>query len=49
MSIREKLKRKSGVVVGEDVLHIFEYAREKSFALPAIVRFFEVSLVNESR
>ncbi|KAH7026637.1 uncharacterized protein B0I36DRAFT_352470 [Microdochium trichocladiopsis] len=31
-----KLSRKTGVIVGDDVLALFEYAREKKFAIPAI-------------
>lgn len=37
MGVLEKLSRKSGVIVGDDVLRLFEYAQEKQFALPAIV------------
>ena len=40
MGALEKLSRKTGVIVGDDVLHLFEYAQEKGFAIPAIVRFF---------
>ena len=32
------LSRKSGVIVGDDVLKLFNYAQEKNFAIPAIVR-----------
>ena len=31
------LKRKTGVIVGDDVLALFNYAQEKKFAIPAIV------------
>ena len=31
------LKRKTGVIVGDDVLHLFNYAQEHKFAIPAIV------------
>jgi len=31
------LKRKTGVIVGDDVLALFKYAQEKKFAIPAIV------------
>jgi len=31
-----KLSRKTGVIVGDDVLALFEYAREHKFAIPAI-------------
>ncbi|KAH6970800.1 fructose-bisphosphate aldolase [Ilyonectria sp. MPI-CAGE-AT-0026] len=36
MGATDVLTRKSGVIVGDDVLHLFEYAREKQFAIPAI-------------
>lgn len=38
MGVLDKLSRKSGVIVGDDVLRLFEYAQEKQFAIPAIVR-----------
>lgn len=31
------LSRKTGVIVGDDVLALFEYAQKKKFAIPAIV------------
>lgn len=31
------LSRKTGVIVGDDVLKLFKYAQEKKFAIPAIV------------
>lgn len=37
MGVLEKLNRKAGVIVGDDVLRLFEYAQQKEFALPAIV------------
>lgn len=37
MAITDVLSRKSGVIVGDDVLRLFEYAREHKFAIPAIV------------
>ncbi|PHH76001.1 hypothetical protein CDD82_4186 [Ophiocordyceps australis] len=36
MGVTEVLKRKTGVIVGDDVLRLFEYAREHKFAVPAI-------------
>lgn len=36
------LKRNTGVIVGDDVLALFNYAQEKKFAIPAIVRGFPV-------
>ncbi|RAL01707.1 fructose-bisphosphate aldolase FBA1 [Aspergillus ibericus CBS 121593] len=36
MGVLEQLSRKSGVIVGDDVLRLFEYAKEKGFAIPAI-------------
>lgn len=38
MGVQDVLSRKTGVIVGDDVLRLFEYAREHGFALPAIVR-----------
>lgn len=37
MGLLEQLSRKSGVIVGDDVLRLFQYAQEKNFAVPAIV------------
>jgi fructose-bisphosphate aldolase class II len=37
MSVVDVLSRKSGVIVGDDVLHLFEYAQANQFAIPAIV------------
>ncbi|KAJ5155566.1 hypothetical protein N7492_008369 [Penicillium capsulatum] len=36
MGVLEKLNRKAGVIVGDDVLRLFEYAQEQKFAIPAI-------------
>ena len=36
MGAQEVLKRKAGVLYGEDVLKLFKYAQEKTFAIPAI-------------
>ncbi|KAL4866154.1 hypothetical protein BDV12DRAFT_199475 [Aspergillus spectabilis] len=36
MGVLEKLSRKAGVIVGDDVLRLFEYAQEHNFAVPAI-------------
>ncbi|PGH27432.1 fructose-bisphosphate aldolase 1 [Polytolypa hystricis UAMH7299] len=36
MGAQDVLSRKSGVIVGDDVLRLFEYAREHVFAIPAI-------------
>lgn len=36
MSVLDVLTRKSGVIVGDDVLKLFTYAREHKFAIPAI-------------
>ena len=38
MGIQDVLSRKTGVIVGDDVLAAFKYAQEKKFAIPAIVR-----------
>ena len=37
MGVLEKLDRKTGVIVGDDLIRLFEYAQEKQFAIPAIV------------
>lgn len=37
MGATDVLSRKTGVIYGDDVLRLFEYAREKQFAIPAIV------------
>ncbi|ODV91361.1 hypothetical protein CANCADRAFT_122941 [Tortispora caseinolytica NRRL Y-17796] len=34
-SVLDVLERKSGVIVGDDVLNLFKYAREHGFAIPA--------------
>lgn len=36
MGAQDVLSRKSGVIVGDDVLALFEYARKNQFAIPAI-------------
>ncbi|KAG6362102.1 hypothetical protein INS49_010331 [Diaporthe citri] len=36
MGAQDVLSRKSGVIVGDDVLALFKYAREHQFAIPAI-------------
>ncbi|KAF2016163.1 hypothetical protein BU24DRAFT_370086 [Aaosphaeria arxii CBS 175.79] len=36
MGVQDVLKRKSGVIVGDDVVALFKYAQEKGFAIPAI-------------
>jgi fructose-bisphosphate aldolase class II len=38
MGASDVLSRKTGVIVGDDVLALFKYARENKFAIPAIVR-----------
>jgi len=35
MGVQDVLTRKTGVIVGDDVLKLFEYAREHEFAIPA--------------
>jgi fructose-bisphosphate aldolase class II len=37
MGVQDVLSRKSGVIVGDDVLRLFEYAQEHLFAIPAVV------------
>lgn len=36
MGAQDVLSRKAGVIVGDDVLALFKYAREHEFAIPAI-------------
>jgi fructose-bisphosphate aldolase class II len=36
MGATDVLSRKTGVIVGDDVTKLFEYAREHQFAIPAI-------------
>ncbi|MBY8978628.1 class II fructose-bisphosphate aldolase, partial [Rhodobacteraceae bacterium NNCM2] len=36
MGCTDVLSRKSGVIVGDDVLNLFKYAQEHNFAIPAI-------------
>ncbi|KAG5296715.1 fructose 1,6-biphosphate aldolase [Histoplasma ohiense] len=36
MSVKDVLSRKTGVIVGDDVLRLFEHAHEKGYAIPAI-------------
>lgn len=37
MGALDQLSRKAGVITGDDVLRLFEYAQEKKFAIPAVV------------
>lgn len=37
MGVQEVLSRKSGVIVGDDCLKLFEYAQQHTFAIPAVV------------
>ena len=37
VGVLEKLSRKTGVIVGDDVLRLFEHAQEKNYAIPAVV------------
>lgn len=36
MGVQDVLSRKTGVIVGDDVLRLFKYAKEHNFAIPAI-------------
>lgn len=36
MGVQDVLSRKTGVIVGDDVLALFKYAREHEFAVPAV-------------
>lgn len=44
MGVTDVLSRKTGVIVGDDVLALFKYAREHQFAIPAIVSSSENEL-----
>lgn len=44
MGCQDVLTRKTGVIVGDDVLKLFNYAQEKGFAIPAVVSFRTGSL-----
>jgi fructose-bisphosphate aldolase class II len=37
MGAKDVLSRKTGVIVGDDVMKLFNYAQEHKFAIPAIV------------
>jgi fructose-bisphosphate aldolase, class II len=52
MGAKDVLTRKTGVIVGDDVLNLFKYAKEKGFAIPAIVSdssFFRFLSTDRSR
>lgn len=49
MGVLEQLSRKSGVIVGDDVLRLFEYAKQNGFAIPAIVSFYVNGVYNWNR
>ena len=40
MGVKDVLTRKTGVIVGDDVLNLFKYAQQMGFAIPAIVADF---------
>lgn len=42
MGVLEKLSRKSGVIVGDDVLRLFEHAQQNNYAIPAIVSLLTI-------
>jgi fructose-bisphosphate aldolase class II len=50
MGVKDVLSRKSGVIVGDDVLNLFKYAQEHNFAIPAIVspRNTSIEVVDEA-
>lgn len=37
VGVLEKLSRKTGVIVGDDVLRLFEHAQQNNYAIPAVV------------
>ena len=45
MGATNVLSRKSGVIVGDDVKKLFDYAQEHKFAIPAIVSLSEDHLL----
>lgn len=45
MGCQDVLTRKTGVIVGDDVLKLFNYAQEHNFAIPAIVSLPELTIV----
>jgi len=45
MGAKDVLTRKTGVIVGDDVLKLFKYAQEKGFAIPAIVCAYVFAVV----
>jgi fructose-bisphosphate aldolase class II len=45
MGVQDVLSRKSGVIVGDDVLKLFNYAQEHNFAIPAIVSLYLVDTI----
>jgi hypothetical protein len=46
MGVKDVLSRKSGVIVGDDVLKLFNYAQEHKFAIPAVVSEHLIGTVN---
>ena len=48
MGAKDVLSRKSGVIVGDDVLKLFNYAQEKEFAIPAIVSRIPLSSLHNN-
>lgn len=45
MGAKDVLSRKSGVIVGDDVLALFKHAQENNYAIPAIVRIITLPRV----
>lgn len=46
MGATDQLSRKAGVITGDDVLRLFEYAQEKKFAIPAVVCIIFTTLLS---
>jgi fructose-bisphosphate aldolase class II len=44
MGVQDILSRKTGVIVGDDVLNLFKYAQQHKFAIPAIVSLLNLSI-----
>jgi len=46
MGVKDVLSRKTGVIVGDDVLKLFNYAQEHKFAIPAVVSHYYTEIGN---
>ena len=46
MGCQDVLSRKTGVIVGDDVLKLFNHAQENNYAIPAIVSRLKLETPN---